>query len=271
MLALLGRVRASAPRVLVNSVRALCPGPVHALALRPCLLPLASSSPGVAVSAHYSTSSPARQQQSGAAGVGAEDGSSAPAGEGGASSSSSPPGGESAPAGSDADAALAAAREENAKLKASVAELNGTRLRLLAEMENVRGIAKRDVDAAKAYALQGFAKRLLDAVDNLGRAVASVPPEMREKREGHEVMGHLFEGVSATHRSLIKTLGEFGIVGFGGVGDKFDPNRHEAMLQVPATAEVKAGHVAAVFKEGFVLKDRVIRPAQVSIATAADA
>lgn len=174
------------------------------------------------------------------------------------------PGAEGAPAGDDA--ALKALQEESAKLKASVGELNATRLRLLAEMENVRGIAKRDVELSKAYALQSFAKRLLDVVDNLGRAVESVPAELRTKEGGVPALANLYEGVSATHRVMLKTLGEFGVVPFGAKGDKFDPNRHEAMMQVPASEEVAADHVAILLKQGFVLKDRVLRPAQVGVA-----
>ena len=170
--------------------------------------------------------------------------------------------------GSSEAAAVKALSEENAKLKASVGELNATRLRLLAEMENVRGIAKRDVELAKTYALQGFSKRLLDVVDNLGRAVEAVPAEGRTKEGGSPALANLYEGVSATHRSMLKTLGEFGVTPFGAKGDKFDPNRHEAMMQVPSTTEVPPDHVAVLLKQGFLLKDRVLRPAQVGVTVA---
>jgi molecular chaperone GrpE len=156
-------------------------------------------------------------------------------------------------------------QDEKDKLTKSVAELNSTRLRLLADMENVRTIAKRDVDSAKAYALQSFAKRLLDVVDNLSRAVEAVPEASRTKG-ADPVLSNLYEGVSATHRSLVKTLAEFGISSFGVKGDKFDPNKFEAMLQVPASADAKADHIAFVLKSGFTLKDRVLRPAQVAVA-----
>jgi len=169
-------------------------------------------------------------------------------------------------AGADPAAALAA---ENTKLKASVQELNGARLRLLAEMENVRMIAKRDVEQAKAYALQGFAKRLLDVADNLSRAVSSVPAEAREKREGIEVFHVLYQGITATEKEMLKTLAGAGIERFGKAGEKFDPHRHEAMLQVPATGEAPENTVATLLKPGFTLKDRVLRPAQVAVAVKA--
>lgn len=180
----------------------------------------------------------------------------------------------SAAASAATTAASIGLREENEKLKASVAELNAARLRLLAEMENVRRIARADVEAAKAYALQSFAKRLLDVADNLGRAVATVPTASRAKpAEGAPASAaafhNLFEGVAATEKELLKALASVGIEAFGAVGDKFDPNCHEAMLQVPASEANPAGTVAALLKGGFRLKDRVLRAAQVTVATAA--
>jgi len=168
-------------------------------------------------------------------------------------------------------AAASGAREEVEKLKASVAELNAARLRLLAEMENVRRIARADVDAAKAYALQSFAKRLLDVADNLGRAVAAVPESARARPAaggGDATFYTLFEGVAATEKELLKALASVGIEAFGAVGDKFDPHRHEAMLQVPADASRPAGTVTTLLKGGFKLKDRVLRAAQVAVAVA---
>lgn len=168
------------------------------------------------------------------------------------------------------------AAEEVARLKASVVELNGARLRLLAEMENVRRIALRDVDTAKTYALQSFAKRLLDVADNLRRAVDSVPEASRgapgkpaaPPPEG--VFANLYAGVAATEKELLKAMASVGIEGFGTAGERFDPNRHEAMAQVPATAAHPDQTVASVLKAGFKMKDRIIRPAQVAVAKAAD-
>jgi len=169
------------------------------------------------------------------------------------------------------DAKVKALQEEVTRLKAANAELNSVRLRLLADMENVRMIAKKDVDLAKTYALQSFSKRLLDVVDNLQRAVESVPAEHRGKREGHETLANLYEGVSATYREMMKTLAQHGIEPFGAAGDKFDPNRYEAMMQVPATDTVPADSVSLLLKQGFTLKDRVLRPAQVAVAVKPDA
>ena len=157
--------------------------------------------------------------------------------------------------------------DELGKLKAVVAEQNSTRMRLLAEMENVRTIAKRDVENAKNYSVQSLAKRLLEVVDNLQRAVDAVPPSLRvsDQRDG---FGVLYEGVLATERDFLKTLGQFGITSFGEAGEKFDYNKHEAMVQVPAAPGQAANVVAQVLKRGFSMKDRVLRPAQVTITVA---
>jgi molecular chaperone GrpE len=184
--------------------------------------------------------------------------------EGEAAEAKAENGAGAAGAGEDAVKAL---KDENAKLKAQVQELNASRLRLLAEMENVRRIAIRDVEQAKSYALQSFGKKILDVADNLQRAIASVPAEARVRKEGNEAMATLFEGIAATEKEMIKTLASGGIEQFGKPGEKFDPNRHEAMMQVPATDKAPEGTVTLILKNGFTLKDRVLRAAQVAVAT----
>ena len=145
-------------------------------------------------------------------------------------------------------------------------ELNSARLRVLAERENVRTIATRAVAQAKDFGLQGFAKALLNTVDNLERAVESVPAEAREKREGNEVMANLYEGIAATHRDFVKVLGQNGISRFGEKGEAFDYNRHEVLLQLPASPATPANTVAQVLKTGYMLNGRIIRVAQVATA-----
>jgi molecular chaperone GrpE len=174
---------------------------------------------------------------------------------------------------------LKVAQDEVQKLRAQLAESHNGRLRLMAEMENVRTIARRDVETGKVYALQGFSKRLLDVVDNLQRAVESVPQDLRQKgaQKGaadpvkvEAVLTNLVVGVDATHRDFIKLLGQQGIESFGAVGEKFDANKHEALLEVPASPASPAGSVATVLKTGWVLKDRVLRAAQVAVAVKQD-
>ena len=175
---------------------------------------------------------------------------------------------EAAPA-DPRDARVKELSDELAKLKGTVMELSATRMRLLAEMENVRAIAKRDVENAKNYSVQGMAKRLLDVVDNLQRAVDAVPPALRTPGEAQQGgFGTLYEGVLATERDFLKTLAQFGITPFGEAGEKFDYNKHEAMVQVPAAPGQAPNTVAQVLKRGFMLKDRVLRTAQVMVTTA---
>jgi molecular chaperone GrpE len=144
-------------------------------------------------------------------------------------------------------------------LHAEVSELKNDRLRLLADMENVRNIARRDVDNAKAYAVQSFAKQLLGVVDTLSLAVSSVPAG---SVDSNEALKTLYEGVSMTHHSLLKALSGQGVVQFGAAGDKYDPHLHEAMFE--AEHETLApGTVSSVLVTGFKLKDRVLRPAKV--------
>ncbi len=165
----------------------------------------------------------------------------------------------------DASSAGAAADSSGADvdveaLTKEVTELRGVRMRLLAEMENTRTIARRDVENAKTYAIQKFAKELLDVADNLERALGATPEHGLE--EG-SLVAQLHDGVSATERELLKLFEQQGIHKFGAPGDKFDPNKHDAMFQVPPGAGAEPGTVAQVLKKGFTFKDRVLRPAQV--------
>ena len=170
------------------------------------------------------------------------------------------------------EARIAELSAELSKSKAQTAELANSRVRLLAEMENVRTIARRDVDIAKNFAVQSFAKRLLDVVDNLHRAVESIPQEARVKRGDGDARADafalLYEGVSATERDFLKTLGQFGIEQFGKPGDAFDYNRYEAIAQLPATDGQQPNTVVQVLKTGYSLKERTLRPAQVVVAVA---
>lgn len=187
--------------------------------------------------------------------------STEPPAEGSQASSSA-----SGPAGSDAMKKLEA---EVADLKKKLKDSNDNRVYLLAEMENVRRIAKTDVDKAKQYAAQPIAKALLLALDNLTMAVAAIPAD---KRKNDVAFGNLANGIEATLRIFQKVLGEHGTVEFGAVNDKFDPNKHEAVAMIPAAAEGQSPNtIAHVMKTGFMFKDRVLRPAQVAVFMKAEA
>ncbi len=161
------------------------------------------------------------------------------------------------------EAKIARLTAKVAELEAANKELNAARLRTLAEMENVRRIARNDVDKGKEYALQSFSKKLLLAVDNLHMAVTAVP---KESLADNKVFTNLFEGVAAVERILLKVLAEEGVKQFGAVSDKFDPNRYEAVMMQPAKDGSQVPNtVAHVLKTGFSFKERTLRPAQVVV------
>jgi len=138
-------------------------------------------------------------------------------------------------------------------------------VRSLAEQENTRRIAKRDVESARQYAVSSFAKSLLTTSDNLERAMTAVPEELRDKSSGdNPVLASLYEGIQLTEEGLTKAFKKNGLVKFGEVGDVFDPNSHEAMYEYP-DPEKEAGSVGQVMSKGFLLHGRVIRPAEVGV------
>lgn len=158
--------------------------------------------------------------------------------------------------------------EALAAAEAEIAELKDRNLRQLAEMENLRRRTQRDVEEARKFAITGFARDLLEVVDNLGRALASVPAEAREQSD---FMKNLVLGVEMTERSL---LGAFEKHQVRRVeprkGDRFDHNLHQAMFEVPTTTQAP-GTVAEVVQAGYVIADRLLRPALVGVAKAAPA
>lgn len=155
------------------------------------------------------------------------------------------------------------------ELNAQVKEHHAAVLRSLAEQENVRRIAKMDVDRARTYAVQSFAKNLLEVADNLERARTSVPTEVPDT-DAPQFLKSLLEGVAMTDSGLHKVLTNSGVTKFGAVGDKFDPHIHEAMYQFQ-DAKLEPGTVGNVIAPGYHFKDRVLRPAKVGTVQAPDA
>jgi molecular chaperone GrpE len=147
------------------------------------------------------------------------------------------------------------------QLEQEVKTLKDHLLRSLAEQDNTRRIAKRDVEAAKNFAVTSFAKSLLDTSDNLTRALAAVPQDEKEKSP---VLATLCEGIQMTDVGLVKAFEKNGLVKFGEVGESFDPNKHEALFEYVDPAQ-EPGKIGQVMKPGFLLNDRVIRPAEVGV------
>jgi len=160
---------------------------------------------------------------------------------------------------------LTKANERVTEIESELANNHDRLLRTLAEMENVRMISKRDVTQAREYANQSFAKGLLDVADNLQRALESVGEEDVSKTP---MLKTLVEGVQMTDKELKKIFKKNGISQYGEIGEKFDPNLHNALFQYP-DATLEAGSIGQVIKTGFKLKDRVIRPADVGTIKAA--
>jgi molecular chaperone GrpE len=157
------------------------------------------------------------------------------------------------------------ANENNsiAVLEAQVAELRDRFLRAVAEAENVRKRAERDIADERVYGITGFARDILVVADNLARTLDAVAAEARSSAEGP--LKALLEGVELTDRELQKALAKNGIRQINPQGEKFDPHFHQAMFEVP-DARVPAGMVARVIQPGYAIGNRVLRPAMVAVA-----
>jgi molecular chaperone GrpE len=158
--------------------------------------------------------------------------------------------------GDTADAALEALKAENTDLKDRF-------LRVAAEMENLRRRTERDVKDARSYSIAGFARDMLAVSDNLRRAIDAVPEETRHLAD--EGLKALLEGVEMTERSMLSALERHGVRRIEPEGQKFDPNFHQAMFEVP-NAEVPNNTVVQVVQAGYVIGERVLRPAMVGVA-----
>lgn len=156
---------------------------------------------------------------------------------------------------------------ELAEKDTKIAELNDRTLRVLAEMENVRAIARRDVDNAKKYGIVNFAKGLLDVADNLALALKSVPEDKAAAADSDPHLVGLYSGVKATESELLKVFSKHGLARYGKVGDTFDPLIHQAMYEAPADS-VDPGIILDVTKSGYSIGERVLRPAEVGVSKA---
>jgi molecular chaperone GrpE len=150
-------------------------------------------------------------------------------------------------------------------LEAEVSDLKDRLARSLAEMENLRKRTTREIADSRQYAVTSFARDMLNVADNLKRAIAAVPPELRDG--GNKAVAAFIEGVEVTERGLEQTLGKFGVKPLDPKGEKFNPEFHQAIYELE-TAEFPAGAVADVVQTGYVIGDRVLRPAMVAVAKA---
>lgn len=151
---------------------------------------------------------------------------------------------------------LTAALQDAANLKDKL-------LRTLADMENLRRRTEREVADARVYGISSFARDVLGVADNFRRALDAVSPDLRATADPGVTA--LIEGVELTERELLKALEKNGIKKIEPQGEKFDPNIHQAMFEVP-DASVPAGSVVQVVQPGYLIGERVLRPALVGVS-----
>jgi molecular chaperone GrpE len=158
---------------------------------------------------------------------------------------------------------VAAPEKEVDDLRRENAELKDRLLRALAEMENLRRRTEREVSDARAYGIANFAREVLTVADNMRRALDAVSPELRASADAGTKA--FLEGVELTERELLKMLEKHGVTRLDPQGQKFDPNLHQAMYEVPDPS-VPAGTVVQVVQAGYRIGERVLRPALVAVA-----
>lgn len=184
-------------------------------------------------------------------------------GEDGESSTEEAAAEEAADGAAEMSAEAAAPTEEDkvVKLEAEVKKFKENYMRAIAEQENIRAIGKRDVEAARSFAVTKMAKSLFDISDNLTRALDAVPEDMRKSDE-HEVLKGFYEGVEMTNALFVKSYTANNIESFAEVGDAFDPALHDAMF-VYEDGDKESNTIGQLLKCGYKLNGRVVRPAQV--------
>lgn len=163
-----------------------------------------------------------------------------------------------------AEQRLAAAEAKIATLEAEARQLKDQLLRALAEAENTRRRARKEVEDTAKYAVANLAKDLLAAPDNLRRALDNIPAE---GRQGDELLDRLAKGVELVERDIHAVFERYGITKIEPLGQPFDHNLHQALFEVP-TADQPAGTVVQVLAPGYLIHDRLLRPAMVAVAKA---
>lgn len=155
------------------------------------------------------------------------------------------------------------------------AEWKDKLLRSYAEMENVMERTRRDAENLKKFAIQSFAKSLLDVADNLGRAASVTKESFTKIDASNDTVGAvpllktLLDGVEMTEKQLSEVFRKSGIEKYDPTNEQFDPNMHNAVFQVPDNSK-PPGTVAVVIKAGYTLHERIIRPAEVGVTVAVE-
>lgn len=150
-----------------------------------------------------------------------------------------------------------------------LAEMKDKYIRQVAEYRNLQTRTERDVANAKDFAIQKFAKDLIESVDNLERALETVPPEARDDKTKNAELVSLYGGLKMTESILMKTLERHGLKKFTGMGEKFNPNLHEVLYEAPIP-DKEAGTIMQVQSTGYTLNGRTIRAAKVGVVKSND-
>ena len=146
-------------------------------------------------------------------------------------------------------------------LEDALAEAQQAVLYAQAETQNVRRRLEKDAQDARAYAATGFARDMLSVMDNMQRALEAIPAEVKDE----EKWKGLINGIEATGRELQSVFEKNGIKRVASVGLPLDPNQHQAMIEIP-TNEHEPGTIVQEMQAGYVIKDRLLRPAFVGVA-----
>jgi len=161
------------------------------------------------------------------------------------------------------DPAGAPDSERIAALESELADARQQVLYAHADTQNVRRRLEKDAQDARSYAATAFARDMLTVKDNLERALAMMPADMK----GHESFGALITGIEATAREFDAVLARNGISRVETVGQPLDPNKHQAMIEIPS-ADAAPGTIVQEMQAGYMIRDRLLRPAMVGVAKA---
>ncbi len=160
------------------------------------------------------------------------------------------------------DAPEVASNDRVAELENQLAEAKQNVLYAQAEIQNVRRRAEKEAQDARAYAATAFARDVLSVADNLSRGLSAIPADLRSD----EKMKGLVTGLEATGRELESVFQRHGITKIAAEGQMLDPNKHQAMMEIPS--DQPAGTIVQEMQAGYMIKDRLLRPAMVGVAKA---
>lgn len=155
-----------------------------------------------------------------------------------------------------------AEHDRAAELQAQLAEAKQQALYAAAEAQNIRRRAEKEAQDARQYATTSFARDILSVSDNLQRALAAIPADLRD----NDKLKGLVTGLEATGRELENVLSRHGITKINAMGEALDPNKHQAMIELPS--DQPAGTIVQEMQSGYMIKDRLLRPALVGVAKA---